>query len=324
MNILVRSETPADYSRIAEINARAFGPGTAMPPAYDFVPEVALVDMARHNPQFDPELALVACVQDRVIGQALFNPLTMYIGGEVVPAVLLAPLVVDVDWQRQGVGTLLMREGHRRAAERGYALSFLWGHPSYYPRFGYQSRMFGASTLTVSIPSSSTSLTARPFVSTDVPVLEALWRTWFSDVDLAVDPGTSLLGWMSHTSSIRASVFERAGQIVGYARYNLRPRHGTSPQVILFLAADADAAASMVAWLAPEGSKELVLPLASGSCALRSWFGNNGRIEQTAWDACMIALLDADCVPAAEYVRDIVAGARLIGLPIMPPYLEVT
>ncbi len=324
MNILVRSETPADYSRIAEINARAFGPGTAMPPAYDFVPEVALVDMARHNPQFDPELALAACVQDRVIGQVLFNPLTMYIGGEVVPAVLLAPLVVAADWQRQGVGTLLMREGHRRAVERGYALSFLWGHPSYYPRFGYQPRMFGACNVTVSVVPAPITLETHPVVAADAPALAKLWRTWFVDVDLAVDPGDSLLGWMSHTSNIRASVFERAGQIVGYARYNLHPRHGTSPQVILFLAADAEAAASMVAWLAPEGSKELALPLVPGSRAVQNWFCNNGRTEQTAWDACMIALLDADCTPAAEYVRNVAKGARPIGLPIMPAYLEVT
>ncbi len=72
MNIQIRTETPADYARIAEINARSFAPGTAMPPEYDFVPQVALVDIARHNPQFDPGLSLVACVQDRVIGQVLF------------------------------------------------------------------------------------------------------------------------------------------------------------------------------------------------------------------------------------------------------------
>ncbi len=61
-----------------------------------------------------------------------------------------------------------------------------------------------------------------------------------------------------------------------------------------------------------------------GSQAVQSWFGGGVKAQQTAWDACMLVLLDADCTPAAEYVRNVAKGTRPIGLLIMPAYLKVT
>ena len=39
--------------------------------------------------------------------------------------------------QRRGIGSALIREGHRRLAAQGESLIFVLGHPVYYPRFGY-------------------------------------------------------------------------------------------------------------------------------------------------------------------------------------------
>ena len=42
------------------------------------------------------------------------------------------------NYQRKGIGSLLMREAHKRASELGYKGALLIGHKEYYPRFGYK------------------------------------------------------------------------------------------------------------------------------------------------------------------------------------------
>src|SRR5690349_2467555 len=122
--MIIRPETPADYADIAGINARAFGHGT----------EPALVSLLRHRRDYDPELALVAEIDGRRVGYAMFVPYRVRLLGETVPVVNLAPLAVDVMYQRTGIGGALIAEGHRIAQQKGYALSMLLGHSDYYPR----------------------------------------------------------------------------------------------------------------------------------------------------------------------------------------------
>ena len=49
----------------------------------------------------------------------------------------LAPLSVLPEYQRQGVGTALIKEGHRIARELNYGYSIVLGSEKYYPRVGY-------------------------------------------------------------------------------------------------------------------------------------------------------------------------------------------
>ena len=50
---------------------------------------------------------------------------------------MLAPLSVKPKFQRQGVGTALIEQGHKIAREQGYSYSLVLGSEKYYPRFGY-------------------------------------------------------------------------------------------------------------------------------------------------------------------------------------------
>ena len=69
-----------------------------------------------------------------IVGHILFTKLKV---GQTTQ-LALAPLAVHPDFQRQGIGGALIEEGHRIAAQLGYDYSILLGHPTYYPRFGYQ------------------------------------------------------------------------------------------------------------------------------------------------------------------------------------------
>ena len=50
---------------------------------------------------------------------------------------MLAPLSVKPKFQRQGVGTALIEQGHKIAREQSYSYSLVLGSEKYYPRFGY-------------------------------------------------------------------------------------------------------------------------------------------------------------------------------------------
>lgn len=65
----------------------------------------------------------------KIVGHILFTKVD--IGGSVQLA--LAPLSVLPECQRRGVGSALIREGHRRARELGYGYSIVLGSETYYP-----------------------------------------------------------------------------------------------------------------------------------------------------------------------------------------------
>ena len=50
------------------------------------------------------------------------------------------------EYQKQGIGTALIKEGHRIAKELGYTYSIVLGSEKYYPRVGYlPAKNFGIS-----------------------------------------------------------------------------------------------------------------------------------------------------------------------------------
>lgn len=83
--------------------------------------------------RFIADLSLVAEISGEIAGHILFTKAR--VGNAEVVA--LAPLSVKPVYQRQGVGTALIKEGHRIAKELGYQYSLVLGSELYYPRMGY-------------------------------------------------------------------------------------------------------------------------------------------------------------------------------------------
>lgn len=95
--------------------------------------EADLVNALRAGASYIPELSLVAVDGEEVVGHIMFTRAS--VGGASVLA--LAPLSVVPGRQGEGVGSALVSEGHRIAAEMGFSYSVVLGSESYYPRFGY-------------------------------------------------------------------------------------------------------------------------------------------------------------------------------------------
>ena len=126
--INIRCETAADVEAIFSINSRAFKSEG----------EARLVSALREQGAFDPKLSLVAEKEGHLVGHILFTPVE--IGGEskTVKAIGLGPIAVLPDYQRQGIGTALIKEGLTACRQYGHKIVFVVGHPRYYPRFGFQ------------------------------------------------------------------------------------------------------------------------------------------------------------------------------------------
>ena len=129
MNLKVRPENAGDLEAVRDVNRLAFGRED----------EARLVDALRAGGFM--RLSLVAEEGGRVVGHLLFSDLPIETEQGMVHALALAPLSVLPARQRQGIGTLLVREGLRLCAERGHRVVVVLGHSAYYPRFGFSARL---------------------------------------------------------------------------------------------------------------------------------------------------------------------------------------
>jgi putative acetyltransferase len=123
----IRAERNEDLKAIRQINDAAF----------KGVNESRLVEAIRNSEQFVPELSLVAEAEGELIGHILFSIVSIQSHDTAFPTLALAPMAVAPEYQNQGVGSLLVKEGIKRAEELGFEHIVVLGHPAYYPRFGF-------------------------------------------------------------------------------------------------------------------------------------------------------------------------------------------
>lgn len=128
MPVSIREEGPADDAAVYRVVREAFAGAKHRDGT-----EQDLVVALRQGEAYIRELELVACLEDKLVGHILFTRAAI---GEV-PVLALAPLAVLPEAQRRGVGSALVREGHRRAAKMGFGYSVVLGDAAFYSRFGY-------------------------------------------------------------------------------------------------------------------------------------------------------------------------------------------
>jgi putative acetyltransferase len=128
----IRPETAADHEAIRHVNRLAFGQYA----------EARLVDALREGGY--ARLSLVAEQAGQVVGHILFSDLPIITGARTVSALALAPMAVLPAFQRQGIGSALVRRGLEVCKEQGHRIVVVLGHPHFYPRFGFSSKLASA------------------------------------------------------------------------------------------------------------------------------------------------------------------------------------
>lgn len=128
--ILIRSETSSDVDAITKVTEAAF----------------KTLAVSRHTEQFIVvalraakalTISLVAEVDGRVAGHIAFSPVAISDGTPNWYG--LGPVSVLPEFQKQGIGSALIKEGLSRLKNLGAKGCCLVGHPGYYTRFGFQN-----------------------------------------------------------------------------------------------------------------------------------------------------------------------------------------
>ncbi|MCR8845898.1 N-acetyltransferase [Paenibacillus sp. SC116] len=143
--MMIRVETPQDYAQVYALHDMAFNNKDE---------ESALVERIRKSDTFVPELSLVAVEGEDIIGHVLLSKAHVVApSGTKQEVLVLAPIGTKPTHQKLGVGSKLMEEGLKRAAELEYPLVLLIGHPDYYPKFGFvPARTYGLELTQFPVP----------------------------------------------------------------------------------------------------------------------------------------------------------------------------
>ena len=126
--IKIRQENQKDYEEVYNLIKTAFKTAE-----HSDGNEQELVVELRKSKNFIPELSLVATKDNKIVGYILFTKIKIGENEELA----LAPLGILPEYQRQGIGGELVKQGHRVAKELGYHYSVVLGSEKYYPKFGY-------------------------------------------------------------------------------------------------------------------------------------------------------------------------------------------
>lgn len=129
VQMLIRHENDHDHEAVRQVNRLAFGQDA----------EARLVDALRAGGF--ASVSLVAEIDGQVVGHILFSDLKIATDKGDVPALALAPMAVLPEFQRQGIGSTLVRRGLEVCKERGHRIVVVLGHADFYPRFGFSAKL---------------------------------------------------------------------------------------------------------------------------------------------------------------------------------------
>lgn len=126
--IEIRQEKKEDYKEVYNVVKIAFESAE-----HSDGNEQDLVVSLRKSESFIPELSLVAVNDNKIVGYILFTKVMIGKYEELS----LAPLAVLPQYQRKGIGKMLIKNGHKIAKKLGYHYSIVLGSEEYYPKSGY-------------------------------------------------------------------------------------------------------------------------------------------------------------------------------------------
>jgi putative acetyltransferase len=129
-DLVIRNETEDDIEAISAVTEEAF----------------RSMEISSHTEQFVIQalrtanaltVSLVADLNGQVIGHIAFSPVSISDGTKDWYG--LGPVSVLPEFQRQGTGQALIREGLSQLQNMGARGCCLVGHPEYYKKFGFDS-----------------------------------------------------------------------------------------------------------------------------------------------------------------------------------------
>jgi putative acetyltransferase len=126
--MIIRETTAADTQAIWDVEKAAFGSEV----------EPRLVQDLLVDPTAAPFISLLAFEEEKAVGHILLTRVVVQ-GRQDLKGMILAPMAVLPDYQRQGVGKAMIRKALEISTHRGIDLVFVLGHIAYYPNAGFKN-----------------------------------------------------------------------------------------------------------------------------------------------------------------------------------------
>ena len=130
MNVIIRNEMESDIEVISEVVKAAFENHP-----YSHNTEQFIVKALRSANALT--ISLVAEAESRVVGHIAFSPVTISDGSRGWYGI--GPVAVLPEFQKQGIGKSLIREGLSMLKKMGAKGCVLVGDPGYYERLGFRN-----------------------------------------------------------------------------------------------------------------------------------------------------------------------------------------
>ena len=133
-NIIIRKETPEDYTKTEYMVMRAFwnlhGPGCN---------EHLLVHKLRDSEAYLPDCSRVAELDGQIVGVIMYSKAWVRNDGEEFEITSFGPLCVEPTLHNMGIGRKLLKETLPLVKKAGYAGICIFGEPEYYPKLGFRT-----------------------------------------------------------------------------------------------------------------------------------------------------------------------------------------
>jgi putative acetyltransferase len=122
--MLIRAEEEKDRVVVRALNLSTFETSA----------EADLIDALRAQAQ--PVVSIVTEDCGVIIGHIIFSPVSLP-GHPGLKIMGLAPMAVATEHRRRGIGSALVRIGLDQCRQLGFGAVVVFGHPEYYPCFGF-------------------------------------------------------------------------------------------------------------------------------------------------------------------------------------------
>lgn len=179
MNTSIRLEAESDFRDVENLTRDAFW--DVYKPGCD---EHLLVHKIRNRAAFVKELDLVVCDDDEIIGSIFYSRARVVNdGGQAFEVLCMGPVSVLPSYQKQGIGSMLIRYSLELARQLDYKGVILFGNPGYYHRFGFMNaEKYGIQT--------STGENFEPFMALELSQgsLDGVSGRFYEDEVFKIDP----------------------------------------------------------------------------------------------------------------------------------------
>ncbi len=129
-HIIIRPECPNDEPVVHALTERAFAQATHSDGTEQFI-----IDELRRQQALT--LSLIAEMDKEMVGHVAFSPVT--VDGAEAGVYALGPISVSPDYQKKGIGSMLVKSGLEQIKSMGARAVVLAGDPAWYSRFGFET-----------------------------------------------------------------------------------------------------------------------------------------------------------------------------------------